>query len=120
MLNDIFSYTKIAGIVFLIVIGFLLGGDAGAIDAATNPMIKPEDFNLISAMFTAMLMAFWAYDGWINLAYMGGEVKNPKKNIPIAIIGGTAAVMIIYVVVNYVYMRVMPINNFIEINSAGT
>ena len=82
LLNDIFSYTKIAGIVFLIVIGFLLGGDAGAIDAATNPMIKPEDFNLISAMFTAMLMAFWAYDGWINLAYMGGEVKDPKKNIP--------------------------------------
>ena len=119
LLNDIFSYTKIAGIVFLIVIGFLLGGDAGAVDAATNPMIKPEDFNLISAMFTAMLMAFWAYDGWINLAYMGGEVKDPKKNIPIAIIGGTAAVMIIYVVVNYVYMRVMPINNFIEINNAG-
>ena len=119
LLNDIFSYTKIAGILFLIVIGFLLGGDAGAVDAATNPMIKPEDFNLISAMFTAMLMAFWAYDGWINLAYMGGEVKDPKKNIPIAIIGGTAAVMIIYVVVNYVYMRVMPINNFIEINSAG-
>ncbi len=119
LLNDIFSYTKIGGIVFLIIIGFLLGGDAGADSSAKSPLIKPEDFNLISAMFTAMLMAFWAYDGWINLAYIGGEVKNPKKNIPIAIIGGTAIVMIIYVLVNYVYMRVMPINNFIEINNAG-
>ncbi len=119
VLNDIISYAKIGGILFLIIAGLILGGNAGAVAAKTSPLIKPENFNLISAMFAAMLAAFWAYDGWVNLSYIGGEVKNPKKNIPIAIIGGTAAVMFLYVLVNYVYLKVMPVNGFIEINNAG-
>lgn len=119
LLNDIFSWAKIGGIVFLIITGFLLYGNADQVSAQNSQLIKPQDFNLISAMFAAMLAAFWAYDGWVNLAYMGGEVKNPKRNIPIAIIGGTAAVMLVYVLVNIVYLRVLPVETFVEINSAG-
>ncbi len=117
LLNNIFSWTKIAGIIFLIGVGLLFGSDA-KITEQNSQIVKPENFNLISAMFAAMLAAFWAYDGWINLSYIGGEVKNPKKTIPIAIVGGTAIVMIIYVLVNFVYLQVLPVQDFIEINSA--
>jgi APA family basic amino acid/polyamine antiporter len=81
-------------------------------------LIQAQDFNLISGLFTAMLAAFWAYDGWVNLSYIGGEVKNPKRNIPIAIIGGTAVVMIIYTLVNVVYLRVLPVQTFVDIDAA--
>lgn len=119
LINDIFSWAKIGGIVFLIITGFLLYGNSDQVYAQNSQLIKPQDFNLISAMFAAMLAAFWAYDGWVNLSYMGGEVKNPKKNIPIAIIVGTAVVMVVYVLVNIVYLRVLPVETFVEINSAG-
>jgi len=119
LINDIFSWAKIGGIIFLIITGFLLYGNADQVYAQNSQLIKPQDFNLISAMFAAMLAAFWAYDGWVNLAYMGGEVKNPKKNIPIAIIGGTAVVMIVYVLVNIVYLRVLPVQTFVDINNSG-
>ncbi|MFI5171098.1 MAG: APC family permease [Chitinophagales bacterium] len=118
ILNDVFSWAKIGGIIFLIGIGLLFSTDAHTAEQ-NHMLIKPENFNLISAMFAAMLSAFWAYDGWINLSYIGGEVKNPKKNIPIAIVGGTAIVMIIYVLVNFVYLKVLPVQAFIEIDAAG-
>lgn len=119
VINDIFSWAKIGGIVFLIFTGFFLYENSGNVAAENNNLIKPADFNLISGLFTAMLAAFWAYDGWVNLSYIGGEVKNPKRNIPIAIIGGTAVVMIIYTLVNIVYLRVLPVQTFAEIDAAG-
>lgn len=119
LLNDIFSSAKIIGILFLIVAGLLFRGNTSDNDVQHAAHIPPEDFNMLSGMFTAMLAAFWAYDGWINLSYIGGEVKNPKKNIPIAIVGGTAAVMFIYVLVNYVYLKVLPVDQFVQIDAAG-
>lgn len=120
LLNNIFSSAKIAGILILIVAGLLLH-DTVASDAAhaVTPVV-PIGMGLVSAMFTAMLSAFWAYDGWINVSYIGGEIRNPRRNIPIAIIGGTALVMMLYVVINYVYLHVLPVSAFIEINNTGS
>ncbi|MGH2565378.1 MAG: APC family permease, partial [Ginsengibacter sp.] len=68
------------------------------------------DFSYISIFFGAMLSAFWAYDGFINVTAITGEIKNPKRNVPIAIITGVSIVMVLYVLVNYVFMKVLPIN----------
>lgn len=119
LINDIFSWAKIGGILFLIFTGFILYGNSDQVAAENSLLVKPADFNLISGLFTAMLAAFWAYDGWVNLSYMGGEVINPKRNIPIAIVGGTAVVMILYTLVNIVYLRVLPVQTFIDIDNAG-
>jgi len=119
LLNDIFSSAKIAGIVVLIVAGLLLHGNADAETAPHVSAIKPEGIGLLSAMFTAMLSAFWAYDGWINICYIGGEVKNPKKNIPIAIVTGTAIVMCLYVLINYTYLLALPVDTYAAIDAQG-
>lgn len=120
LLNDVFSSAKIIGILLLVVLGFALSGNSAEIDQSAiveKPVLS--GVTLISAMFTAMLAAFWAYDGWINIAYIGGEVKNPKKNIPIAIIGGTAVVMFIYVLVNMAYLKALPVDAYIQIDAEG-
>jgi APA family basic amino acid/polyamine antiporter len=117
MLNDIFSAAKITGIVFLIVAGLILHGTVTE-DPTITLASPPQGVSLLSAMFGAMLAAFWAYDGWINVSYIGGEIKNPKKNIPIAIIGGTAVVMLLYVLVNYVYLHVLPVSTFVAIDAS--
>jgi len=56
-----------------------------------------------------MLSAFWAYDGWSNISFIAGEIKNPKRNIPIAIISGVAIAMLLYVLINVAYMHVLPL-----------
>lgn len=123
VLNNIFSAAKIGGIALLIIAGLLLHGTSTQDAIPTHQPFEPTHYTgilLISVMFTAMLQAFWAYDGWINVAYIAGEVKNPRRNIPIAIIGGTAVVMLLYTLVNVVYLQVLPVQSFIEIDKAGT
>jgi APA family basic amino acid/polyamine antiporter len=68
----------------------------------------------ISVMIVAMRHAFWAYEGWISLGYLGGEIKNPGKNLPKALILGILGVIVIYVVVNTAYLYAMPINNLVH------
>jgi APA family basic amino acid/polyamine antiporter len=55
----------------------------------------------------AMLGALWGYDGWNNLTLVAGEVQNPQRNIPIALIGGTILIIFLYVFVNIAYFYVL-------------
>ncbi len=55
----------------------------------------------------AMLGALWGYDGWNNLTLVAGEVKNPKKNIPRALIGGILTIMLLYVFIHIAYFYVL-------------
>src|SRR4030095_8650307 len=60
-----------------------------------------------SGFFAAMLGALWAYDGENNVSYMAGEVKNPERNLPLALIGGMLIVMVLYIIANVGYYYVM-------------
>jgi amino acid transporter len=55
----------------------------------------------------AMIAILFAYDGWTDATYCGGEVKNPRRNLPIAIIGGTLAVIVLYVLTNLAFYAVL-------------
>lgn len=62
----------------------------------------------ISSLFTAMLAAFWAYQGWAAVGYVGGEIKNAHRNIPKGIIIGILTVIAIYLLVNTTYLSILP------------
>ena len=96
LVNNIITSAKIIGILLLIVLGL------SHID--TNETIQPttsasatelQGMALLSAVLAAMLSAFWAYDGWSNISFIAGEIKNPKRKIPIAIINGVASAMLL-------------------------
>ena len=69
--------------------------------------------------FLALLSAFWAFDGWINVTFITGEIRSPQRNIPIAIIAGTAVVMLLYYLVNMAFFRVMGPEEMAAIHTAG-
>jgi APA family basic amino acid/polyamine antiporter len=101
------------------VVGF--GSDKGSMThlttAATGATAVLNGWTLMKALFLASLGAFWGYDGWNNIAFIGEEIKNPKRNLPLALGLGTLGVMIVYVMINFVFLYVMPIDFFIALNA---
>jgi APA family basic amino acid/polyamine antiporter len=67
---------------------------------------KPVGF---STVFTAMLAAFWAYQGWAAIGYIGGEVRNANRNIPRGIVTGLLIVIAVYLLVNITYLSLLPV-----------
>jgi len=57
----------------------------------------------VAGFGAAMLGALWGYDGWNNLTFVAGEIKNPQRNVPLALIGGTAFIMLLYIFINAAY-----------------
>jgi APA family basic amino acid/polyamine antiporter len=116
-LSNLVTSAKIFGIVLLIVVGLSYSGTAITPEiTATSPSDMGKLLH-ISAFFTAMLGAFWAYDGWVNITNMASEFKNPTKNVPRAIIIGTALTMTLYLLVNYAYLHVLSPTDFAHLST---
>src|SRR4051812_10231890 len=73
----------------------------------------------LSAVFTAMLAAFWGYQGWASIGYAGGEIKDAKKNIPKGIVIGVFTIIALYLLVNATYLSVLSVPQLEEIYHSG-
>lgn len=74
----------------------------------------------LSGFAAAMLGALWAYDGWNNISYMAGEVKNPNRNLPLALISSMFIVMALYVLVNVSYYYVLTPTEVASVSTASS
>src|SRR5207244_5920449 len=63
----------------------------------------------LSPFLLAMVAILWAYDGWGDLAFVGGEVKDPERNLPRAMFIGTGSVVALYLAANLVYLHLIPV-----------
>ncbi len=82
-----------------------VGGTCEKVDDAVK--FGSESYTFMAGFGAAMLGALWGYDGWNNLTLVAGEIKNPGKNIPLALIGGTALIILLYVGVHFSYFYVL-------------
>ena len=73
----------------------------------------------VSALFTAMLSAFWAYQGWVSVGFIGGEIKDANRMIPRGIFIGVSLVILIYLLVNVTYLSLLPVDTLATIYKAG-
>jgi APA family basic amino acid/polyamine antiporter len=60
-------------------------------------------------MGVGLIAVFWAYDGWVYITWVAGEVKNPRRNVPLAMVLGVLAVGVIYIAMNLTYIYAMPL-----------
>ncbi len=97
---------KYGGLLFIIAIAFALGLP----ETGGNyfPLVPDGSFT-IPAFGLALVSTLWAFDGWADLSYNGGEVKDPQRNLPRALIGGTLLVVAVYLLANLAYLAVLPI-----------
>lgn len=106
LLVGLSTMTKFGALALLVLASFLMGGTHGATSShffeAGGP-VQPGLFGL------ALVSVLWAYDGLTDLAYASGEVKDPQRNLPRALLLGTTAIIVIYVLANLAYLYVSPI-----------
>lgn len=105
--NNFTVAAKYGGLLFIIVAAFAFGLPHYGL-THYSPAVPPGSFT-VPAFGLALVATLWAFDGWADLAYNAGEVLNPGRNLPRALIGGTLAVLAIYLAANVAYMAVLPI-----------
>jgi APA family basic amino acid/polyamine antiporter len=106
-----------AGLAVIIIAG--LTNDSPRPDSFMNVRELGNGTVTISSFYTAMLAAFWAYQGWVSVGFIGGEIKDAKANIPKGIAIGVFVVIVTYLLVNLAYMRVMSIPELVQVHEAG-
>ncbi len=103
-------FFKYGALVFLVVAAFAAHPGGAIAAAATNGRARSAA-RISGGAFglRTLVSALWAYDGWGDLTFIGGEVRDPERNLPRALIGGTLAVVVIYLAANAAYLAVVPV-----------
>jgi basic amino acid/polyamine antiporter, APA family len=109
-------------LVFTGLLTIVIFGLGSIAERPANFMVVKELTNktvTLSSFFTAMLAAFWAYQGWVSVGFIGGEVKDPTKNIPRGIVAGVFIVIFTYLLVNVTYLTLLSIPQLVQIHESG-
>jgi len=103
------TFVKIA--VLLILVLGIFGWGRGSVQHFVQPSLHPKtSWDLVSGIVAAFTGAFMAYDGWINVTFVGGEIRNPGHNIPRSLLVGIFICIGAYLLVNQAYLYVLPID----------
>ncbi|MBA3891938.1 MAG: amino acid permease [Gemmatimonadaceae bacterium] len=107
LVQNITSIAKYFGLALIVVIALAIGlPQTGG--ANFTPAV-PAGSMTMTAFGLALVSVLWAYDGWSNLSYIGGEVKDPRRNIPRSLVIGMIAIISIYLLANIGYLSVLSI-----------
>lgn len=119
--QNIFSSTKVIALLGFILIGFFATKGINSLEINTEifwkaSQIGPENqviplvgFGIVTAVGTALVGSLFASDAWYNVTYISGEVINPKRNVPLSLFFGTLIVSVIYLITNFVYIKILPV-----------
>src|SRR6266478_5556767 len=113
LLNNVSTWTKFTAMAGFVVLGFAIGKGhwsnftahaPGGISTGLSPG------QLISALGVGLIAVFWAYDGWVYITWVAGEVKDPRSNVPLAMVFGVLVVGAIYLAMNMTYVYALPLS----------
>ena len=107
---NVSSTAKFLALGGLIAAAMVFGGAHGGALAHWSAA-SPDSGGAAGGLGLALVSALWAYDGFAGLSFAAGEVRNPQRNLPIAIVGGTVALVAMYVLANLAYLYVLPLES---------
>jgi APA family basic amino acid/polyamine antiporter len=111
LLQNVSTWTKFTAMAAFVVLGFAIGkghwSNFQAHGIGLTMRLGPAQ--LISALGVGLIAVFWAYDGWVYITWVAGEVKEPRRNVPLAMVLGVLVVGVIYIAMNLTYMYALPL-----------
>jgi APA family basic amino acid/polyamine antiporter len=116
LLQNIATWAKFGAMAAFVILGFAIGrGDWHHFTAQPWSTVHGLTMGmgpgqLLSAFGVALIGVFWAYDGWVYIGWVAGEMKEPRRNVPLAMILGVLIVGIVYVAMNMTYVYALPIS----------
>src|SRR5271169_230025 len=113
LLQNVSTWTKFTAMAAFVVLGFAIGKGHWSNFSSQAPgglTMGLSPGQLISALGVGLIAVFWAYDGWVYITWVAGEVKEPRRNVPLAMVLGVLAVGAIYLAMNMTYVYAMPLN----------
>jgi basic amino acid/polyamine antiporter, APA family len=109
ILQNIATWAKFGAIGAFVVLGLLLG--RGSWDHYRHAIPGTANFtSMATAIGVALIAVFWAYDGWVYVTFVAGEVKDPQRTLPRSLIWGMTLVGAVYLAINAVYLYALPMN----------
>src|SRR4051812_12053626 len=111
LIQNITTVAKYFGLLFIIAIALIIG--LPKTGGNFTPAMPVGSFS-IAPFGLALVSVLWAYDGWADLAFISGEVKDPEKNLPKALIYGTICIVVIYMLANAAYLSVMSVQEMAQ------
>ena len=119
LFQGIVTVVKVASFAGFMVLGIAIGkGSWSHLAAAPAATGAPGGFGL-GAFILSMVAMLWAYEGWNNITFTAGEIKDPQRNLPRSLILGMSAITLIYVGMNLVYLYAMPIGDMVSTDTIG-
>jgi APA family basic amino acid/polyamine antiporter len=103
--NAVLTVAKVGGLVAIPILALAFG----PVDPAWTPVLPPGAARPLASFGVIMIAVMWTYEGWYYVAFAAGEITNPARTVPRALITGTLALMAIYVSVNLAYMLALPV-----------
>jgi APA family basic amino acid/polyamine antiporter len=113
LLQNVSTWTKFTAMSIFVVLGFAIGKGHWSNFSAQAPgglTMGLGPGQLISALGIGLIAVFWAYDGWVYITWVAGEVKDPRRNVPLAMFFGVLAVGAIYLAMNMTYVYALPLS----------
>lgn len=107
-----FTTLKLIGIAMVVIVGIFLVSTPSEVDWTIPSLLEGTANNgLIGGFAIALIGVLWSYGGWYHASFLAGETINPKRTVPRAMIIGTIVVMVTYLLINYAYLNLLPLNN---------
>jgi APA family basic amino acid/polyamine antiporter len=113
LLQNVSTWTKFIAMAVFVVLGFAIGKGHWSNFSAQTPgglTMGLSPGQLISAFGVGLIAVFFAYDGWVYITWVAGEVKDPRRNVPLAMVLGVLVVGAIYLAMNMTYVYALPLN----------
>jgi APA family basic amino acid/polyamine antiporter len=116
----IFTVLKI--LAMALIVGGLFVSRNGSFQNVTldSTVIHPRGWALVTAIITSLSGAFWGYDGWNNITFVAGEIRNPQVNIPKSLLFGLVTCICIYALITIAYTYVLPIDEIANSPMVGS
>ena len=104
--QNVTTLAKVAGLLFIVLFAFGMG--LPQTGGHYTPLAPPGSFT-VAGFGLALVSVLWVYDGWADVSFVAGEVENPRRNLPRALIIGTSGIIAIYLLANLGYLAVLPV-----------